>query len=122
MPLLTERLKLLVTEYDGYSYLCDIDKKFENKSDQEQLKYQESYIETTLLVNEMINLEYEIKNNKVRVYEKSGMRKDRYSSLAYNFWVMKQLEYKLKPDSHDDDDSLDDLVFRKPNYGFTAFG
>lgn len=119
---INRKIELLVTEYDGYSYLCDIDKKFENKSDQEQLKYQESYIETTLLVNEMINLEYEIKNNKVRVYEKSGMRKDRYSSLAYNFWVMKQLEYKLKPDSHDDDDSLDDLVFRKPNYGFTAFG
>ena len=28
----------------------------------------------------------------MRVFEKSGMRKDRYSSLAYNYWVQCQLE------------------------------
>ena len=33
----------------------------------------------------------------VKVKEKSGMRKDRYSSIAYNYWCMCQLELKLKP-------------------------
>ena len=53
------------------------------------------YIQTTLLVYELINLEYEIKGVNIKIKEKSGMRKDRYSSLAYNYWVQCQLERDL---------------------------
>ena len=53
------------------------------------------YIHTTLLINELINLEYESKGTVVKVYEKSGMRKDRVSSLGYNYYVQCQLEREL---------------------------
>jgi hypothetical protein len=43
----------------------------------------------------LINLEYEIKGTNVKITEKSGMRKDRYSSLAYNYWVQCQLEREM---------------------------
>ena len=47
-------------------------------------------------MNELINLEYETKGANIRVYEKSGMRKDRVSSVGYNYWVQCQLEQKLR--------------------------
>ena len=46
------------------------------------------YIQTSLLINEMINLEHEINNNKVKLKERSGMRKDRFSSLEYSYWIV----------------------------------
>lgn len=36
-----------------------------------------------------------IKGTNIRVFEKSGARKDRYSSLAYNYWVQTQLAREL---------------------------
>ena len=61
----------------------------------EQMQYKLPYSQTTLLVYELINLEYEIKGTNVKITEKSGMRKDRYSSLAYNYWVQCQLEREM---------------------------
>lgn len=57
-----------------------------------QSTLQMPYKHTTLLINELINLQVEPKNNTIRVHEKSGMRKDRYSSLSYNIYVAKELE------------------------------
>ena len=54
--------------------------------------YKHPYLETTLLTYELVNLEYKIMGTNVRINEKSDMRKDRYSSLAYNYWVQCQLE------------------------------
>ena len=53
------------------------------------------YIQTTLLVYELIGLEHEVRGANVKLKEKSGMRKDRYSSLAYNYWVQCQLEREM---------------------------
>lgn len=53
------------------------------------------YIHTTLLVNELVNLQHEESGGRVRVFERSGMRKDRYSSLSYNYYVSTQLESKI---------------------------
>ena len=33
----------------------------------------------------------------IKIIEKSGMRKDRYSSLAYNYWCINQIIRKKKP-------------------------
>jgi hypothetical protein len=56
-----------------------------------------AYIQTTMAVFELIKLDHEIKNGQIKVKETSGMRKDRYSSIAYNYWCMCQLELQLKP-------------------------
>ena len=90
------KINLLVSEYDCDSYLIDNIKDYDKLSEIEQLNIKLPYVETTLLINEMINLQHEIKGIEIKLKEKSGMRKDRYSSLAYNFWVMKQHEVKLK--------------------------
>ncbi|MBO4964709.1 MAG: hypothetical protein J6C81_00395, partial [Muribaculaceae bacterium] len=48
------------------------------------------YMHTDLLENELIGLTYETKNNVVKVQERHGARKDRYSSLSYNNYVAKE--------------------------------
>lgn len=55
------------------------------------------YVQTSLLINELINLTHDTSNGLIRVKEKSGMRKDRYSSLEYGFYVVQELSKKLKP-------------------------
>ena len=52
------------------------------------------YKETTSLINEMISLEI-VDKEKVRLKEKSGNTKDRFSSLAMGNYFISTLEKKL---------------------------
>lgn len=100
------KINLLVSEFEAEEILKDKIKGFAKMPAYEQMQYKLPYIQTTLLVYELINLEYEIKGTNVKISEKSGMRKDRYSSLAYNYWVQCQLEREM---------------LRKQKTGFNAF-
>ena len=66
---------------------------------EDQLELKMPYIQTTLLIYELINLEYETRGTNIKLIEKSGMRKDRYSSLAYNYYVQCELERDLRKPS-----------------------
>lgn len=110
------QINLLVSEYDCDEYLRENIKGYKNKSELEQLEYKHQYMETTLLVNELVNLQHKIEGGNVRIKERPGMRKDRYSSLAYNFWVMKQYELKLSSDYKEEQDEIL-FRFRKPSLG-----
>lgn len=110
------QINLLVNEYECDDYLRENIKGYENKSDLEQLEYKHQYIETTLLVNELINLQHNLEGQYIKIKERPGMRKDRYSSLAYNFWVMKQYELKLSNDYREEQDEIL-FRFRKPSLG-----
>ena len=88
------KIRLLVTEYDAESILPEI-KGYNSLSVAEKVKVQMPYIHTTLLVNELVNFQHEESGGRVRVFERSGMRKDRYSSLSYNYYVSTQLESKI---------------------------
>ena len=68
------------------------EKWFKGLSDSAQIKAILPFIQTTRLVDELINLMMETNGQWVKLRERSGMRKDRYSSLAYNVWVSKQIE------------------------------
>lgn len=89
------KINLLVSDSEAEEILKDKVKGFVKMPAYEQMQYKLPYIQTTLLVYELINLEYEIKGTNVKITEKSGMRKDRYSSLAYNYWVQCQLEREM---------------------------
>lgn len=78
---------IIKENYKGYAKLSAIDQTF----------IKMPYVQTTMSIFELIKLDHEIKNGQIKVKEISGMRKDRYSSIAYNYWCMCQLELKLKP-------------------------
>lgn len=106
------KIRLLVTEYDAENILSEL-KGYNTLSQSDKVKLQLPYIHTTLLVDELVKLQHEESGGRVRVFERSGMRKDRYSSLGYNYYVATQVESKLY--RHKEDGVLPDIfVFRPP--------
>ena len=91
------KLRLLTTESESKEFLSKI-KGHDDLPAEEQVYFQLPYIQTTLLINEMINLErVETESNYIKLKEPSTKRKDRYSSLGYAIYIAKELEAKLKP-------------------------
>lgn len=86
------RINLLISDDEADDVLSDKMKTFSKLTPYDQMQYKLPYVNTSLLVNELVKLQHELKNNNIKVKERSGMRKDRYSSLAYNYWVQCQLE------------------------------
>ena len=62
------------------------------------------------MVNELINLDHEIKGTNIKIIEKSGMRKDRYSALMMNNKVCQDLSLKLKPKNSLSSTALVDML------------
>ena len=107
------KIRLLATEYDGEKALASI-KGYNNLRLSDQTELTLPYVNTTLLINELINLQYEDSNGLIKITEKSGMRKDRYSSLSYNYWVACQLEKNIRKRSSSADSVKDVFMFRAP--------
>lgn len=76
-----------LSKIKGYSKLSDV----------QQVKMKLPYIQTTFLINELINLTHDTSNGLIKVKEKSGMRKDRYSSCEYGWALIQELSKKRKP-------------------------
>lgn len=89
-------INLLVSEFEAEELVKKI-RGFSKMTQIEQAKIKAPYAQTSLMINELINLEHEIKGTNVKIKERSGMRKDRYSSLEYNYYAVQQLALKLKP-------------------------
>ena len=77
----------------GYGTLSEI----------QQANMKMPYIQTKLLINELIIFIHETRNGLIKVKEKTGMRKDRYSSLQYGYALLQELSKGLKPKSNNDD-------------------
>ena len=109
----SSKIRLLITEYDGEALLSDI-KGYNSLSPLEKVTLQKPYVHTTLLIDELVKLQHEESGGRVRVYEKSGMRKDRYSSLSYNYYVALQLESKYGRTKTVDFNANDIFMFKPP--------
>ena len=88
----------------GYSKLSDIQKA----------KLALPYVQTTFLIDELINLDHDTSNGLIKVKEKSGMRKDRYSSLEYGYYVVQELSKKLKPKQKQTNGYINMFKFKPP--------
>ena len=104
------KINFLIPEQDADSSLKETYKGYFKMSPTEQAKLKMSYIQTTFAVYELIKLDHEVKNGNIKVKEVEGMRKDRYSSIAYSYWCACQLELKLKPKTQ----STQSLVSKLP--------
>lgn len=105
----TGNLSLLINEYDAE----DIVKKisgYASMSPQEQTSLLMPYAQTTALINEMVNLEGEIVGNKIRLKEHSGMRKDRFSSLEYSYFVAQTIGRESQRKNDESTKSMLDIL------------
>lgn len=107
------KINFLIPEQDADSSLKETYKGYFKMSPTEQAKLKMSYIQTTFAVYELIKLDHEVKNGNIRVKEVEGMRKDRYSSIAYSYWCACQLELKLKPKTQDTQSLVNKLPIRQ---------
>lgn len=72
-------------------------------SELQQVNMRMPYVQTTLLINELINLTHDTSNGLIKVRERTGMRKDRYSSLQYGYALLQELSKGLKPKTNTND-------------------
>jgi hypothetical protein len=107
-------INLLVTDSNVEDKLSKI-RGYSKLSDLQKAKLKLPYIQTTFLIDELINLSHDTSNGLIKVKERSGMRKDRYSSALYGWYVIQELSKKLKPPSKTDSKSLiNKLPIRQP--------
>ena len=96
----TGKLNLLYDEYKGREVLVD-SPKFFTLPVEEQVQLIDPYLQTSLLIREMVELSYANDKGLIKVFEKSGNRKDRYSSLAYANYYANELEIELRQNRTD---------------------
>ena len=113
------RIRLLIDEFECEEHLAEI-KGYGSLSPSDKVKLQLPYINTTLLINELINLQHEEVGGKVKIYEKTGMRKDRYSSLAYNYYVALQIENKMNKKRARNSDNQNWFEIKAPEFNRTG--
>lgn len=107
------KVRLLANEYDGERMLENI-KGYKALDIADRLQLQMPYINTTLLINELINLKHEETSSGVRIVRGNGKRKDRYSSLSYSYYVACQLESKIKRKHSSASPGEKTFLFRAP--------
>ena len=72
-----------------------------------EAKYMSPFLQTTALVNELINLDHSIEGGKyIKIKERGRARKDRYSSLGYANFLADYLEEEENANSTTDDDTF----------------
>ena len=108
------KIRLLVSEFEAEELLSEI-KGFKSLSPAEKMQLQMPYVHTTLLIDELVKLRHDESNGKVKIYERSGERKDRYSSLSYNHYVSTILESRINRKRHTDDGTEDWFMYRAPS-------
>lgn len=108
-------LRLLRSEY-GVDEILEKVPGYSKLSPEQKNVFKMPYIHTTLLVNELVNLQTEQKlsTGTIKVKEKSGMRKDRYSSLSYNIYVAKEIERQLAKPKNDMATMAQMISFKAP--------
>jgi hypothetical protein len=105
----SSNIELMISEIEARDFLSD-KKSYQDASVEDRVQMELPFLQTTLLVNELVNLEHEIVGGFIKIKEKSGKRKDRYSSLSFANYLAKILEGE-NLQSEDNYDIEDDLVY-----------
>lgn len=96
------KIRFLVNESVGNEWL-NSSKAYNHLPVEDQVLFEAPYKQTTACVNEIVSLDYERLDGKVRVKEKSGARKDRYTSVSYGNYIASILERDARKKKEDDD-------------------
>jgi hypothetical protein len=98
--------KFLIPEADAEEYLTKTNKEFTaNSMDSETTAYfLHPHVQTGLFINECINLDMSLSNGMVKLTEKAGAYKDRYSCISYcSYTVSAYFDKNLLTEVGEDD-------------------
>lgn len=106
------KLDLLVNNNEAVEELAMRIPEYAVGSAEEQLYYESPYLETMLTIHEAAELECEKleQTGAIRLREKSGRRKDRYTSLSYGCWFASELGRDMENEEEVDFDAMDFCV------------
>ena len=108
------RIYLPVDEQTAELDMMENDKRFRKMASVYKTELRLPFIQTTLLINELVNLQKDDSNGQIRLKERPGMRKDRFSSLVYNNYCVGELSKLLRYRDGRGADISDTFLFRKP--------
>lgn len=91
-----QKIKFLVNSSEAED-IIENKKMFQVNSVEERVFFEMPFVQTDILINEMVNLSYEYNENSrtIRLKEPTSGRKDRYVSLAYGNYFIQMLERDL---------------------------
>lgn len=89
-------------------------KNYNRLGDNLKAKVRLPYVQTTLLINELVNLQHETVNGFIKVKEKASIRKDRYSSLEYGYAFIQELSKNLRPARDSGNKLVDKMIMKQP--------
>lgn len=100
-----KKIDLLVNYNDAIEEILPKIDNYKSEDVNIQMFYEQPFLETQLLINEMINLAYEKKEQTgvIVISEQGNNRKDRYTSLSYGNYFASLLEQDLLSESSDYD-------------------
>ena len=98
----------LVSENDVEDYLIRAYKDFMTHESENRAFYLNPYFQTTLFVGECVNLEMNLVNGNIRLSEKEGSYKDRYTSVSYLNYIATWFDKELlkETDSGSDEEAI----------------
>lgn len=85
------KIRFLTDEADGKEWLNG-SKYYQNLAVEDQVLFEAPFYQISAFVNEIVNLDYTLLNDKIKVKERSGARKDRYSSILYANYIAGEIE------------------------------
>jgi hypothetical protein len=98
--------KFLIPDGEAEEYLLRTDKEFVKNQDPElNAWYLSPFVQTQLLIGEAINLDMSLVGGIIKLEEKSGRLKDRYSMISYINWIIsQQFDRELLRENNNEDD------------------
>lgn len=114
------KINLLITEFDAEELIKKI-RGYSKMSGIEQANLKVPYVQTSFMVNELINLDHEVKGTNIKIKERPGMRKDRFSALEYNYMLCQELVIKEKPKHQQTTNYNEIFKIRVPKIGSRSF-
>ena len=111
-------INLLISETDMEDKWSKVVKGYNKLTENMKAQLRLPYYQTSFLIDELINLDHDISNGLIKVKEKSGMRKDRYSSLEYNYYVVDQIRLKKKKQQSYDITKMVGVSKKPQKWGF----
>lgn len=111
----TGKINMLINETEADLLYTETSAEYRKMSSYDRVSIKMPYIQTSLLVDELISLKTETNGTNIKLREASGKRKDRYSSMQYNNWVVECIARKQRAQAAQDDiDSEPLMLFKKP--------
>lgn len=99
------KVELLIDESEAENFLSKTNKIYNNSDPETRAEFIKPYLQTSIAINECIQLETEVRQGKIALKEKGSNRKDRFSSLLYLLWVSSEIEKENFTEEEDFDEN-----------------